>query len=668
MKCERVVKRSMTGAAAFAVAAFFATGCAQKSEQASADSVEAEVRKVADWIIDHPSGRDTRHWVIAPLYDGLLRAADATGDERYLATVVKLGERSAWLPGPRRYHADDHAVGHAWLDIYFMNTEREDRIEPFVDLFSKIFEEPRLEALDYRDKKKYPNVDVSDRWTWCDALYMAPPTLARLHAATGDERYLEFLEREFRFTYDELYDAEEQLFFRDTRFLDQRTENGKKIFWSRGNGWVYGGLALTLESLPESYEFRPFLENLFMEMTEGVLRAQQDDGLWRPSMRDPEQIATGETSGSGFFAYGLAWGINNGYLDRETYLPPLQAAWEGLLTRIEESGRVGYVQRIGSAPDTLSAEETEDYGVGAVLLAGAEYMRVLGQYEDALDSELLAKAEALLAKDANKPQGYARMVPERKDDVAWENDLVAFRIYGPALYDSQERSGVDAWTKKVDYPILNKWYEGELKHGKSYHKDTGEGFDGYKVGPTVGLGGSGIWQADALLQSNVYERAFVNWTSEETASITAHYEYLDTEYGSFVEKKTITLHMGERYYEAVSQFVKYGTWKGVEDLPVAVGLVAQSNDPESWSDEESASLGLWDAFHGGALGSAVQLVDREAFTKFATADGGQKLIIGKTDENGEIRYRSGFAWSEAADVSDLESWRALWEEAQQSSR
>ncbi|MBD5778562.1 glycoside hydrolase family 88 protein [Pelagicoccus sp. NFK12] len=664
MKIEKLAKRSIGGAAAMAVAALFAVGCSPSSEENEAAAVEAEVRRVADWILDNPSGRDTRHWVIAPLYDGLLRAAHATGDERYLATVVELGEQSVWLPGPRRYHADDHAVGHAWLDIYFMDSERKERLNPFVERFEEIFAEPRLEELDYRDKKKYPDVDVSDRWTWCDALYMAPPTLARLHAATGDERYLEFLEREFTFTYEELYDEEEKLFFRDTRFLDRRTENGKKIFWSRGNGWVYGGLALTLEYLPESYAYRTFLEELFVEMTEGVLQAQQEDGLWRPSLRDPEQIAVGETSGSGFFAFGLAWGINNGYLDRETYLPRLEAAWEGLLTRVEESGRVGYVQRIGSAPDTLTAKETEDYGVGAVLLAGAEYLRVLGESEQALSGELLGKAEALLAKDEGKPRGFARLVPERKDDIAFENDVVAFRVYGPALRDSQERSGVDAWTKKVDYPIINKWYEGDLKHGKSYHQDTGEGFDGYKVGPTVGAGGTGLWVNGSLLQANVYDRGFVNWSARDTASITVEYEYPETEYGKVTEKKTITLHLGDRYYEAVSRFYYTGTWNLVKDLPVAVGLVAQSEKPEIWTDEENASVGIWDAFHGGALGTAVQLVDKESFTAFASADAGQELIVGKTDENGEFRFRSGFGWTGEVELADFEAWKKLWETSQ----
>lgn len=660
-RMKRLEKTARIGVALMAGMAT-AAGCKAKDEGLDRAAVEARVKSVADWILAHPSGRDTRHWVIAPLYDGLLRSAFATGEPRYIAEVVELGRQSGWMPGPRRYHADDHAVGHAWLDIYFMDTSREDRLEPFVKRFEEIFAQPRLEELDYRDKERFAGVDVSDRWTWCDALYMAPPTLARLHAATGDDRYLDFLEREFRFTYDRLYDAEEQLFYRDTRFLDQRTGNGKKIFWSRGNGWVYGGLALTLERFPESHAFRPFLENLFMEMTSGIIKAQQEDGLWRPSLRDPEQIAVGETSGSGFFAFGLAWGINNGYLDRETYMPHLEAAWNGLLTRIEKSGRVGYVQGIGSAPDTLTANDTEDYGVGAVLLAGAELMKTLDPDAKGKNRQrMFRKAEAILSKRAATPRAYARLVPERKDDLAWENDLVAFRVYGPALAESQERSGVDVWCKSVARPIINTWYAADLRGEQSYHEDTGEGFDGYKVGATVGCGGTGIWDGNALVQANVYERAAIHWTADDEARFTLIYKYPETRYGKIVESKEITLKLGERSYRAVSRFMRADSREPVGELPVAIGLVSQSGAPIVWKDAEQAALGMWEAFHEEALGTAVQaLGSLSTSPRFLSGAEGQSLMVLETDADGVVRYRAGFAWSGGSEIEDAEEWKSEW--------
>ena len=120
---------------------------------------------------------------------------------------------------------------------------------------------PVTEAVAHGTKPTTPGVTVSDRWSWCDALYMAPPTLARLFALTGDQKYLEFLDREFRYTYDRLYDPIDHLFFRDATFFDKKTPAGQKIFWSRGNGWVCGGLALTLEHLPADHPTRGFYEN-----------------------------------------------------------------------------------------------------------------------------------------------------------------------------------------------------------------------------------------------------------------------------------------------------------------------------------------------------------------------------------------------------------------------
>ncbi|MEY4385856.1 MAG: hypothetical protein RLY20_1139, partial [Verrucomicrobiota bacterium] len=94
------------------------------------DEVSAALRRSADWQLANPSGIDTRFWTIAPLYDGLLRLAVTTGDPKYLAAVLRFGTQSGWMPGDRVYHADDHAVGHAWLDVYRMNTNQAERLGP----------------------------------------------------------------------------------------------------------------------------------------------------------------------------------------------------------------------------------------------------------------------------------------------------------------------------------------------------------------------------------------------------------------------------------------------------------------------------------------------------------------------------------------------------------
>src|SRR5437660_11223614 len=101
------------------------------------------------------------------------------------------------------------------------------------------------------------NTAAAHRWWWCEALVMGPPVLSRLAAATGDKKYLEFLDHEWWATSDYLYDPEEHLFFRDSRYFTQKEANGKKIFWGRGNGWVIAGLARVLETMPRDWPARP---------------------------------------------------------------------------------------------------------------------------------------------------------------------------------------------------------------------------------------------------------------------------------------------------------------------------------------------------------------------------------------------------------------------------
>jgi unsaturated rhamnogalacturonyl hydrolase len=111
-------------------------------------------------------------------------------------------------------------------------------------------------------------------------------------------------------------------------------------------------------------------------MAASVSRLQGEDGLWRPSLLDPEEVPVPETSSSGFFCYALAWGINHGYLERKTYLPVVKKAWHGLVGAVRTDGKLGYVQAIGAAPAKLKAEDNQEYGSGAFLLAASEMYKL----------------------------------------------------------------------------------------------------------------------------------------------------------------------------------------------------------------------------------------------------------------------------------------------------
>ena len=638
------------------------------TELAPAD-VSAALKRSADWQLANPSGTEIRDWIIAPLYDGLLRTALATGDAKYLAAVIRMGTQSGWTASNRIYHADDHAVGHAWLDIYLMDRSREERLAPMRDRLDDIIKNRVTEELAFGTRPKTKGVNITDRWTWCDALYMAPPTLARLHAATGDQKYLDFLDAEFRYTYDHLFDREEKLFFRDATFFQKKTPNDRKVFWSRGNGWVYGGLALMLESLPKNHGQRGFYEKLFKEMTSAILAAQQADGLWRPSLLDPQEVPVAETSGSGFFTFGLAWGVNNGLLDRATYLPVITRAWNGLMTRVKDNGLVGYVQPVGAAPDHLEADSTQDYGTGAFLLAGSEILRLLG-VAPADGPALMKEAEKLVAED-RAPRAYARLVPERKDDLAWENDKVAFRVYGPALRSSPEDSGIDAWTKRVSRPVIDKWYADDLKRGISYHKDHGEGLDTYHVGNTLGCGGIGLWIDDKLVTANTYLKAEILWTSPEEAEFRTLYEYpVNIQGKPLYEYRVTRLSMGERLFEITSTFsLQRNSWNraphhGGIAIPheAAIGLNTQNKGASMTLDGENGIIAVYEPLAGKGLGTGV-VVDPKSVTRThrlpATDKDGKNehaLIIARINDKGQISYRGGFAWAGDGEITTEQAW------------
>ena len=642
-------------------------GLAAEAPEPGAADIVATLKRSADWHLSNPSGIEVRDWVIAPLYDGLLRTALVTGEAKYLAAVIRFGQQAGWMAYNRKYHADDYAVGHAWLDIYQMDPTRKERLEPMKKHLDYVLDHPVTEALDFLKKPATPGVEKTDRWTWCDALYMGPPTLARMAAITGDAKYLRFMDQEYRYTYDQLFDQSEKFFYRDTTFLAKKTPLGKKTFWSRGNGWVFGGFALLLESLPKNHPTRDFYVKLYREMTAAVVAAQQPDGLWRPSLLDPTQVPVGETSGSGFFVYGLAWGVNNGILDRAIYWPIVKKGWAGLLTRVGQDGYVGYVQRIGAAPDSLDAKSKQDYGTGAFLLAGTEVLRAVGGAAKIADQKaFLSQAEAMA--ELTKPQAYARLVPERKDDLAWENDRVAFRIYGPALREAPEDSGIDVWCKRVATPIVNKWYRQDLVGKLSYHKDHGEGYDGYKVGNSRGCGGLALWVDGKMVLSDVFKEARVRWTSPEVAEFDAVYEFPPVNGKKFYEIRRFTLRLGERLTRITSRIASAAgggrsAAAGLAGVEVVVGLFAQTTKPEYAFAADKTSMAVWEQLDGVGFGLGMTFPKGTVTVmKSEPYDGEPKglahaLAFLKTDAKGEVSYSAGYGWAKDGDIKSMAEWR-----------
>lgn len=332
--------------------------------------IKSMMMKVTGWQLKNPKHGPT-DWTNGAFYAGVVAAYNTLKSKSIYDSLMALGERTGWLPGSRYDHADDIAISQTYIDLYRMRNDKK-MIRATVDSIQKMRTVPGHETATH-----------GITWWWCDALFMAPPTLVKLGVTLKDPHYFSLSDSLFKQTVDLLYSKEEHLFARDSNYLitaqgqGRHEANGKKIFWSRGNGWVMGGLVRILEELPKNYQSRAYYVNIYREMAEKVISLQQEDGLWRASLLDPTAYPGGEGSGSGFFCYAMAWGINKGILSKDKYLPAVKKAWQGLNTLVSPEGRVGWVQPIGGDPKrNFSAESWEVYGAGAFLLAGSEIIKI----------------------------------------------------------------------------------------------------------------------------------------------------------------------------------------------------------------------------------------------------------------------------------------------------
>jgi rhamnogalacturonyl hydrolase YesR len=342
--------------------------------------VRAAMERMADWQLAHlddlsyiPALRsdtsNARDWQQATFWVALTQVADRSASPRFREAIFAKGSALGWRLGDRLYHADDQLIGVAWLWAYAHGAGPE-ALAPLRAQFDRQLAAPRSGSLEHpEDGKGNPN--CFDRWCWCDALFMAPPTLWKLSKTTGDPRYAAFADTEYRATHAYLFDKDAHLFYRDSRFFARRGAHGEKLFWSRGNGWVFSGLARLIPEIPAKDPRRAFYVALFREMAAKLVTLQRPNGYWPPSLLGDPATAADETSGTGFYTHGLAWGIKAGLLPRAHYLPAVVRGWEALNRAIQPDGRLGWVQQVSDRPDAVAANDTQFYGTGAYLLAGA---------------------------------------------------------------------------------------------------------------------------------------------------------------------------------------------------------------------------------------------------------------------------------------------------------
>lgn len=203
------------------------------SDAIEPETILAVMERVGDWQLANPSKHKPTDWTQGTGYTGIMALSGISADSKYRDAMIRMSETNEWQLGPLPYYADDHCVGQTYGELYLQFQDPK-MITSLRARFDEILANPREGTLQFETPGN------QDRWSWCDALFMAPPACMRLYAATGDERYLNLAVNHWWRTSDYLYDKEEHLYYRDSTYFDNREANGKKVFWGRGNGWVMG--------------------------------------------------------------------------------------------------------------------------------------------------------------------------------------------------------------------------------------------------------------------------------------------------------------------------------------------------------------------------------------------------------------------------------------------
>lgn len=578
---------------------------------------------------------DPKEWMQGAFYIGLTEWAETANDKNATDAIIQHGIDNQYQLGHRPKHGDDHAIGQSYLWLY-EQTGNKETYQQIKTSFDLILAEAPSNSLEFgKSTQKGFEGNCQDRWCWADALFMAPRTWIKLANATGDQRYLDYANKEYWATVDYLFSDDYGLFFRDSRYFDKKSDNGEPVFWSRGNGWVFAALPLILNDLPNDFPNRGKYLDLYTKMATSLIKLQNENGYWPASLRDANKVTTPEVSGTAFITYGLAWGVNNGVLSDQASINAVEKGWAAIELAVDQDGRVNWVQQVGKAPDPVEPQHTQLYGVGAVLLAASE----MTKWQNT-EKEIMA---------------YGRYVPERRDDFAWENDKVAFRVYGPAAPLAGHSSGVDAWFKKVDYSIIDKWYAAHVK-GISYHKDRGEGYDPYHTGVSRGVGGSSVWVDGKPYSAHNYIDYKVIKSGGQEVVFNLTYEW-QTPLGLVNESKTISLALGEHLYDVESVFTLDGQ---PASLPIAIGIATHDEKASVSHNKQSGRISAWEVIDDLGVGTAAKIAPNKIediqHIPSNVKDESHIWLITSSDQQGKLNYSAGFAWQGAGEITNMKAW------------
>lgn len=295
--------------------------------------------------------------------------------------------------------------------------------------------------------------------------------------------------------------------------------------------------------------------------------------------------------------------------------------------------------------DTNNSKHTLLFQPAILANAQATFKVIAMPYDEKLDSTSI--------------RCFSRFVPERTDDYAWENNKVAFRTFGPVAQEMAENgikggtltSGMDAWLKRVEYPIINNWYAKYTSGKGSYHKDTGEGLDNFHVGVSRGVGGIAVKTDDGYAVSK-------NFTSFKTitngpirTSFVLDYAHWNADGKIISEQKHISLDFGQNLSRHTVLL------KGTDR--VSIGLTLHKKDGNVTTSTTAGWMSYWEPFDDSELGQGVVLADASSlidFDEYITDKKDQSNLYVQTKVSGSVAYYAGFGWKKAGQFQSNEAW------------
>lgn len=424
--------------------------------------------------------------------------------------------------------------------------------------------------------------------------------------------------------------------------------------WSRGNGWLALGLSYLLDYLPAEHPYRAEVERVSKEFFTAVLRYQDSDGLWHQEMTWEDSYQ--EISGSALLLCGIGSAIGSGVLDRSE-ARNFEKGLRGLLLYIDDDGNVGntcsgclaYLNATKADYASHQCYTNEAHAFGCTLLALAKGIE--------LGYGSLADVQGMGSRlEGRIPRCHVRYIQERKGDMAWENDKLAFRMYSSQV-TKKGFSGIDFWTKSVDYPIVDKWYKANAEKEGAYHEDKGEGCDFYAIGANRGVGGSGVVADGELYVADTFTDYRILENIPRRLSFEVTYPPYEAAGDTIFETKRIDMELGNYYFDVCSTLRS----ESGRDITFAAGVTTFGNG----NVRRDAAKGILSVIEeigpeNGTIASAI-LADPEAVSSFECI-GSNQLTCFRIHSGESVTYRVAAGWSKDLRWDPLEGkWPKMLE-------